>query len=387
MQDKNDLIIWLISQGRMLGDETRIVSQYCAGLQELGVPLSRVRIGQNYSNPLISAWGIIWTPEGSRKYTVPITIRVSSAWHGSPFQAVVTSRQPLRKRLLDLDLSAEHEVYSELRDAGATDFLAMPLEYGDGSVQGSSFSTDHPDGFSDAQVQIIEATRHALSSALEPIAMRESQKSLLQTYLGEGPALEIGNGNIKRGEHKSVSAAILFADLRGFTAKSEVWSEEKLLAIMGDYFEMVVGPIRDHGGDVLKFMGDGVLAFFPAEPDAETACQSAVLATAEALSRLAAYNQDAQAADAEQIEFVVGLDYGPVTFGNIGSPDRLDFTVVGSAVNVASRVQGLCKDLGEQMLMTKDVQRHLNRETESVGCHQLKGLGEAIEVFRTNPAT
>lgn len=386
MQDKNDLITWLISQGRMLGDETQIVSRYCAGLQELGIPLSRVRIGQNYSNPLISAWGIIWTPEGSRKYLVPNTIRVSSAWHGSPFEQVVTSRDCLRKRLLDLDLTAEHEVYSELREAGATDFLALPLEYGDGSVQGSSFTTDHPGGFSDAQVEIIESTRHALSSALEPIAMRESQKSLLQTYLGEGPALEIDNGNIKRGEHKSVSAAILFADLRGFTAKSEVWSEEKLLSIMGDYFDMVVTPIRGHGGDVLKFMGDGVLAIFPAEDDPQTACRAAVSATSDALAQLEAYNRAARSEGEEQIEFVVGIDFGTVTFGNIGSPDRLDFTVVGSAVNVASRVQGLCKELGEQMLMTADVQRHLSLETESLGRHKLKGLGGAIEVFRVSPA-
>jgi len=382
MRDVNDLILWLTSEGRILGDETRIVSHYCASLQKLGVPLSRVRIGQNYSNPLISAWGIVWTPQETQKYTVPITVRTSSAWRGSPFEHVVTTRTVLRKRLMDMDLSEEHEVYRELRQDGVTDFLAMPLEYGDGSVQGSSFSTEHADGFGDQQIELLEATRHALSSALEPIAMRESQKSLLRTYLGDGPAQEIGKGNIKRGEHKSVYAAILFADLRGFTAKSEIWPEAKLLDVMGDYFEMVVAPIQDCGGDVLKFMGDGVLAIFEATEDTDAACTSAVHAAVKSLENLRAYNGKAKVEGGEQIEFVIGIDFGQVTFGNIGSPDRLDFTVVGSAVNVASRVQGLCKELGEQVLITPSVQSHAPDHAETLGHHALKGLGDAVEVFR-----
>lgn len=387
MRDANELNNWLISQGRMLGDETEIVLRYCEGLQQLGVPLSRVRIGQNYSNPLLSAWGIIWTPDGTRKYNVPNSVRVSSAWHGSPFAHVVESRQSLRKRLTGLNFGQEHEVYAELHADGATDFLAMPLEYGDGSVQGSSFSTDSADGFSEDNIRTIEATRHALSSALEPIAMRESQDSLLRTYLGEGPAAEIGNGKIKRGEHKSVSAAILFVDLRGFTAKSETWPEAKLLDMMGDYFEMVVTPIRENGGDVLKFMGDGVLAIFEQKDGPEQPCRSAVAAAVQSIAGLHDYNRQAQDSGREQIEFGIGIDYGPVTFGNIGSPDRLDFTVVGSAVNIASRVQGLCKQLGEQILLTAQVQRNLNVGTELNGQYELKGLGKPVEVYRVSRGT
>ncbi|MEM6657842.1 MAG: adenylate/guanylate cyclase domain-containing protein [Pseudomonadota bacterium] len=382
MRDIDELKNWLISEGRILADETEIVTRYCEGLQQLGVPLSRVRVGQNYSNPLISAWGILWSPEGSGKYTVPIEIRVSSAWHGSPFQYVVNSRECLRKRLTELNLEIEHEVFSELLADGATDFLAMPLEYGDGSVQGSSFCTGHINGFSDRDIEYLKDTRHALSAALEPTAMRESQASLLRTYLGDGAAQEIGNGLIKRGEHKSVSAAILFADLRGFTAKSEIWPEPKLLEIMGDYFEMVVGPIRENGGDVLKFMGDGVLAIFEATQGPGPTCEAAIAAATQSLQRLEAYNKTARHNHQEEIAFVIGIDFGTVTFGNIGSPDRLDFTVVGSAVNVASRVQGLCKNLNETLLVTTDVQKYIQTATQSLGSHALKGLGEEVEVFR-----
>ncbi|WP_170326602.1 adenylate/guanylate cyclase domain-containing protein [Ruegeria arenilitoris] len=384
MQNVAQLNAWLVSDGRMLGDETQIISRYCHALTELGVPLSRVRIGQSYANPLISAWGMIWTPDRARKYTVPSGVLATSSWQGSPFQHVVDTRTCLRKRILDLDLTVQHEVYAELAEGGVTDFFAIPLEYGDGSVQGSSFCTDDAGGFSDAHLAAIESTRHALAAALEPIAMRESQQSLLRTYLGDGPAREIGNRHFKRGEHRAVSAAILFADLRGFTAKSETWPETELLAMMGDYFEMVVTPIHQQGGDVLKFMGDGVLAIFEASDDAQIACAAAVKAATESLDNLRDYNAAAGRRGEDAIEFVIGIDYGAVTFGNIGSPDRLDFTVVGPAVNIASRVQGLCKELGESLLVSSNVAGHVRPLVQTIGEHQVKGLGQEIEIFRVS---
>ncbi|WP_170561640.1 adenylate/guanylate cyclase domain-containing protein [Ruegeria atlantica] len=374
---------WLISDGRLLGDERLIVKGYCEGLTALGVPLARARIAQNYSNPLLSAWGIIWTPEETRRYTVPTTVLSTSAWQGSPFEYVVTQRRPLRKRLTDLDVQAEHPVYAELAEAGATDFLAIPLEHGNGSVQGTSFTSSADAGFSDSHIRYIEDTRYALAAALEPIAMRQSQKSLLQTYLGHGPAEEIDQGHIKRNEHRTVSAAILFADLRGFTEKASSWSESDLLCMMGEYFEMAVSPIQDNGGDVLKFMGDGILAVFNVDDDAAASCRSAVQAAEQALANLRDYNDAAVEKKKEPIKFVVGIDFGRVTFGNIGSPDRLDFTVVGQAVNVASRVQDLCKKLDEKILVTESVARHMAHSIQSTGYHSVRGLPEEIEVFKT----
>ncbi len=383
MAETDHLNYWLISDGRLLGDERLIVKGYCEELAALGVPLARARIAQNYSNPLLSAWGIIWTPEETRRYTVPTTVLSTSAWHGSPFEYVVTQRRPLRKRLTDLEVLAEHPVYAELAEAGATDFLAIPLEHGNGSVQGTSFTSNAETGFSDSHIRYIEDTRHALAAALEPIAMRESQKSLLQTYLGHGPAEEINQGYIKRNEHRTVSAAILFADLRGFTEKASSWSESDLLCMMGEYFEMAVSPIQENGGDVLKFMGDGILAVFNVNDNAGASCRSAVQAAEQALANLRDYNDAAVEKKKEPIKFVVGIDFGRVTFGNIGSPDRLDFTVVGQAVNVASRVQELCKKLDEKILVTQSVAKHMAQSFQSTGYHSVRGLSEEIEVFMT----
>lgn len=382
MAEIDHLNHWLISEGRLLGDETQIVQGYCEGLVQLGVPLSRARIAQNYSNPLLSAWGIIWTPEETHRYTVATTVLATSAWHGSPFEYVITQRRPLRKRLTDLDLKTEHTVYAELAKAGATDFLAIPLEHGNGSVQGTSFTSNAAAGFSDQHIRYIEDTRYALAAALEPIAMRHSQKSLLQTYLGHGPAEQVGQGHIKRGEHRTVSAAILFADLRGFTEKASAWSEADLLSMMGEYFEMVVSPIQDQGGDVLKFMGDGILAVFDIDDDAQAACRAAIKAAHQALANLRDYIDTAADKGKEAIEFVIGIDFGRVTFGNIGSPDRLDFTVVGQAVNVASRVQELCKKLDEKILVTQSVANHMTSNVQSAGYHSVRGLPEEIEVFK-----
>jgi len=376
--DLDGLNLWLISEGRLLGDATRIVKRYCESLVQLGVPLERARIAQSYSNPLLSAWGTIWTPEQTKQYTVEARVMTTQAWKGSPFEHVVTTRSPVRKKLIGANLESEHALYSELAATGATDFLAMPLEYGDGSVQGTSFTTNAEAGFSERDIHNISSTRHALAAALEPIAMRESQKSLLQTYLGAGPAQEIGQGHIKRGEHRTVSAAILFADLRNFTSKSDTWPEARLLDMMGDYFEMVVAPIQNSGGDVLKFMGDGILAIF--DGDAGQVCVSAVAAARQSLANLRGYNAQT---DRDPIEFVIGIDFGQVTFGNIGSPDRLDFTVVGGSVNIASRVQGLCKELGEELLYTGEVARYLQNESVSAGFHVLRGLPRQVEVFKT----
>lgn len=385
MSDIDPLNHWLISEGRLLGDEVKIVQHYCESLVQLGVPLARARIAQNYSNPLLSAWGIIWTPEETRRYTVPTTVLSTSAWHGSPFEYVVTQRRPLRKRLTNLDPEADHPVYAELADAGATDFVAIPLEHGNGSVQGTSFTTDADSGFSDADIRYLKDSRYALAAALEPIALRQSQMSLLQTYLGHGPAAEIGEGKIKRGEHRTASAAILFADLRGFTEKAEAWPETQLLDMMGEYFEMVVAPIQEQGGDVLKFMGDGILAIFEEENGIERACRSAVEAAGASMVNLKNYNVAAPSSGKSPIEFVIGIDYGDVTFGNIGSPDRLDFTVVGQAVNVASRIQMLCKELGEKILLTENVAKQLEQDVRSAGRHPIRGLPYEIELFSVTP--
>ena len=258
---------WLIAEARLSLAPLELIDRFCRRLVALGVPLWRLRAGQRLANPLASAWGVIWTRDGSdtHEYVVPRTTLSTGAYHGSPFQHVVERRQSFRRRLLDLDPERDHQVLHEMAAAGGTDYLAVPLEYGDGSVQGLSLVSDGEGGFADHHLELIERLRQPLAAALEPTAMRRSSASLLRTFLGDGPADAVLAGAIRRGDRRHIEAAILFSDLRGFTTMSERLGEADLFAALDRYFEAVVEAVRSAGGDVLKFLGDGVLAIFPVE--------------------------------------------------------------------------------------------------------------------------
>ena len=189
-------------------------------------------------------------------------------------------------------------------------------------------------------LEMIEAALPALSCALEPVTMRKSSKGLLRTYLGDGPSEAVWNGTIKRGERTTIEAVVMFCDLRGFTAMSDNATEEQVFEALNGYFDLVVQSVEDHGGDVLKFMGDGILSIFPISDGVERAaqCRNAARAAQDALAGLDALNVNRKEAGQPPLEFGVGINVGQVSYGNIGSPGRLDFTVLGGAVNVASRI-------------------------------------------------
>ena len=383
MSTTDDLKNWLIGEGRLLSDGIAIGAGYAHRLVTAGVPLTRLRIGQRLANPLLSAWGVLWTPEKTTEYTVARATLETGAWEGSPFQQVLADRLMLHKSLVGLDPDKDHPTYHELAAAGGTDFLALVLEYGDGSAQACSYLTADPDGFARAHLDLISDTRHALAAAFEPLAMRRSSESLLRTYLGVGPAKAVVDGTILRGEHRAIEAVVLFSDLRDFTAKSESWSETALLHALDAYFDTVVRSVHAQGGDVLKFIGDGVLAIFPADcgdsrPDR---CRAALSAAIEVDVGLAALNAERRRDGLEALAIGIGIHIGAVTYGNIGSPDRLDFTVIAPTVNIANRVQDLCKPLDESILITAPVAERVDIPVRSLGFHSMKGLEETIEVF------
>jgi len=379
-----DVSDWLIREGRLLEDEAAIVEGYATRLVSAGVPLARANITHQFANPLMVAWGVIWTPEETTPHTVLHTTLDTAAFKGSSFEYVRDTGMSLRKRLVGLDVTREHASYVEFAADGGTDFFAMPMEYSEGSVSGCTFLTRAPYGFSDEHIGIIEDSRHALACATEPLALRKSLTSLLQTYLGDGPARSVSDGTTQRGAHSQLEAVVMFTDLRDFTRRSEQWPEEKLFSALDSYFESVVDAVRSNGGDVLKFMGDGILSIFPIGDEASRATQSAraVSAARGALASLNAVNLEQGRSEEDCLRIGIGINIGTVTYGNIGSPDRLDFTVLGSAVNVASRVQDLCKVLGHSVLATSSVAACVPDTLTSWGQHEIRGVAEPVEVFR-----
>ncbi len=380
-----DIAAWLIGEGRLLGDSVAIAEGLVDRLLQTDVPLLRLRIGQRVASPLLSAWGVIWRRDlgKSEVYVVPRRTLTTSDWMGSPFQHVIDGNTSLRKSLIGLHPEDDHELYHEMAEIGGKDFFAMPLAFGDGSVQAMSLVGDGENGFNEDHIHLFESLRHPLAAAMEPVAMHRSMTSLLVTYLGRGPAAAVEAGSIRRGDHAALDAVVMFSDLRGFTEKSNSWSEQTLLRALDGYFDVVVSAVQAHGGDVLKFLGDGILATFPIEGDADAKarCVNALNAALAARQGLAKLNETRQASGDEPIDFGTALHRGEVTYGNIGSPDRLDFTVIGETVNLASRLEGLCKSLGEPVLCSDAMQASLGSALRGLGHHEIHGLPEPVPVF------
>ena len=373
---------WLINQGRLTGDPIKIVNGYVRRLKNADVPVSRVRIAQRVANPLIAAWGIIWTNNNVEEYEAPKIALSTSAWIGSPFEYVTKNNKPIHKSLVNLKKN-DHETYHEIASTGATDFYATVLEYGDKSCQGCSYVTNKKGGFKKDDVRLIEQTRAGLAAAMEPIAMRKTTHSLLKVYLGNDPAKEVIEGTIQRGQHSHTKAAIMFSDLRGFTEKNIKWKEKDLLKALDDYFEAVVNAVHKNNGDVLKLIGDGVLAMFHNQ-NQKKCCINALNAAVDALNEIKNKNIKRRKNKKEIISAGFGLSYGKITYGNIGSLDRLDFTVVGTAVNQASRIQDLCKNTNKQILCGGEVAKNIQKSVRTIGKYKLKGMPDKHEIFAVN---
>ncbi len=370
-----DFATWLAGPARVALAPAEIVAESCERLLAAGIPLWRVRVGQRLANPLIGAWGVVWARgSGAEQYSVPRSMLATSSFAGSPFQHVIETRTSFRRSLRQLDPTRDHAVLFELAAAGSTDYLAVPIVYGDGSVQGAAFATDDINGFSRDDVARIEQISPFLAAALEPAAMRRSTESLLKTYLGDGPAKRIVAGAIRRGDQVEIEAAVLLADLRGYTVLSEQLQPNELLERLGEYLEVVVEAVRTEGGDVLKFIGDGVLSIFPVDEEGrEEVCNRARRALEKALTR---------AAEIGSMHFVGCLHVGPVIYGNVGSPDRLDFTVVGPTVNFLSRLETTAKSANCAAVCSQEFASSIPAETtRRLGTFVLKGIPVAQTIF------
>jgi adenylate cyclase len=369
-----ELAAWLIGPARLSGDAVAVASGFAEQLTAMGVPLHRLRIAMRVDNPLLTAWGIIWAPETAAEiFTISQALRDSPTYVGSPSQHVMETGTWFRRRLGQLE-SDDHTVLHELADAGFTDYVAVPVTFGNEIIQPAMYATRHNSGFAESHIGLIKDLSVPLSAALEAIAMRRSTASLLATFLGEGPAMHVQAGAIHRGDIVETEAAILLTDMRGFTPLSLTSPPSQLLATLGRYFEAVADAVRAEGGDVLKFIGDGVLAIFQVGAGGRTAaCAAAVRAVSQAIAV-------ARARDLPP--FVAALHTGSVMYGNIGSLDRLDFTVVGPAVNMVSRLEGIAKASGQTVVCSEAFASALpDTCTRNVGPFEFKGLEGQHTVF------
>jgi len=373
-----DLARWLIepaTRGLAVEDAlTQLVEQWNAR----GLALTRARLSIPTLHPAIYVQRLTWTREhGARLFLPQHEIVHTPGFLDSPVPLIQAGSGPIRCKLDGPDADLRWEICRDLAAAGNTEYACLPLILGDGRRSYCSFATDRPGGFVDAALDEVIALLPDLSAWLELKAAQLAHRGLLEVYLGKSAAARVLTGEVRRGTGAAIHAAIWTCDLRGFTALSDAVPAPEVVATLDRYFEAVAGPIDDHGGEVLKFIGDAVLAIFPVGDGSRAdACGRALRAAAAAL--------DAMATHLPALGLGIALHVGEVMFGNIGARQRLDFTVIGAAVNEACRMESMCKALGVPLIVSARFAAELGGAgLASLGEHALRGVARPQELFTT----
>jgi adenylate cyclase len=374
---------WILVEGPQIDSHVELIDELCWRLLGDGVPLWRATLYAGTLHPLIRGVGARWL----RDLNVIEDFRIlhgsgeTDEYLRSPIRATIERGAPFRCRL-DAEIP-EYPLLEKLRKAGATDYFALALNRTFRGFPVATWSTDRPGGFSDADIKALEEINPALAAIIETRVVRRTSANLLDTYLGPQAGRRILAGQIRRAEGERLRAVIMITDLRGFTPLSDQLPGDEVIELLDDYFEALATPIEKRKGEVLKFIGDGMLAIFPATDDDDFSLSSvrALDAASEGLERLEAVNEARRAIGRNELRTGIGLHLGEVIYGNVGAADRLDFTVIGPAVNLASRLEGLTKRLLRPMLFSSAFARVCPRPLVSLGFHPVRGLLEPEEVF------
>lgn len=385
-----DIERWLMADGRMIGRLAAMFDELCWRLVGDGVPLWRATLNLETLHPQIL--GVMcrwWRTRGiTEEISYAHAIAQAESYLNSPIFLVAERGETVRRHIAHDAPSYEFPVLGELATLGATDYLATPLTMSDGQHFPSSWATDAPDGFSEPEIQRLLALTPALAAVVDAKATRRMATDLLETYLGPHVGQRVLSGQVRRGEGERIFAVLWYSDLRQSTALADRLSGDDFFALLNDYFDCTAGAVLDHGGEVLRFVGDAVLGVFEiVEPETSIAgaCQRAYQAACTALSRRLELNHRRRERDEPTVDFGIGLHYGEVMYGNIGVPTRLEFSIIGSAANETTRIEDLCKRIGQPLLVSKRFAQEVEAPWISMGTHDLRGIAQLVEIFALAP--
>jgi adenylate cyclase len=379
-----DVLHWLTNDTRDERFLDNIFAELCLRLQRAGIPVKRATLHFMLLHPQWLGSRMMWA-DGMREAEirrVDYDIRECSEFIDSPASELNDGATEVRENLeRDPSLSRKHVVYDEMRAKGLTDYVAWPLYHTFGKRHMVTFATDRPGGFDDAQIAGLLKVLPALALVSEIRIKNRLARTLLETYVGSHASELILAGATRRGTGTTVSAAIMICDLRDFTAISDNWPRDDVIDLLNGYFDAIAEPIARHGGEILKFIGDGLLAIFPlSEP---SACANLLHAVAEARQAMVALNEKNRETGWAPLNYGIGVHVGDVMYGNIGSQTRLDFTVIGPAVNMASRLESLTKQLGRPVLVSRAFADFVEGDfdLERIGEYPVRGFHDPIELF------
>jgi adenylate cyclase len=372
---------WLVTAAARLEDPNGVLTGFVERLQEIGLPIDRAALAIEALHSEYAGIGRFWTrEEGTVVRYLPHGDRRAEDYESSPFAWVNRTGEWL---LLDLDKTSDDmfPVLPELKEAGYRHYLTIPIPFSTGAKNAISFATRVPSGFDQRMLKILRLTIPSFTLVIELRATNNRLDDVLRIYVGDEPHKAILSGAILRGQVSRIRSAILFADMRDYTRISSTLSPEHAVELLNNYFDCLVPPIEDEGGEVLKYLGDGLLAIVRDRgDDTGGAPQAALSAALKAIRRVDAANNEGRFP--VPIKIGIALHHGDAAYGNVGSGRRLDFTVIGRDVNLASRIAKLNKSLGEPLLMSKAFVEHLWGDPFPLGIHQVEGFEEKIEVFR-----
>jgi adenylate cyclase len=398
---------WLVERGLQGVPLAEQVDGFCRRIVDAGFPARRFNMSIGTLHPRHGARSYVWRREGLETEVFPRqrSGEEREEYLRSPIYRLRSSGEVRLRRRLDADTPLDFPVLAELREAGMTDYAARFVRF-DGTyattsrpaavvegvdrsdmLQGIFFScaTDVPGGFDDGHLRQIGEVLPYLALAVRARSTLDVAHTLLETYLGADAGSRVLTGEIDRHSVQRIQAVIWLCDLRGFSGVASRVPPEELVEILNNYLEAMARPVLDNHGQILKFLGDGFLATFDLSMrDRQSVCTDAVKAAGQLQKSFPRLNAERRARGKTTLDFGIALHLGEVLYGNIGTGDRLDFTVVGSAVNEASRIEGLCRQLKRTVLVSRtfhDAAVDCRGRMSSVGVHTLRGVREPQELF------
>ena len=378
------IVEWLAHEGRLVQRPAAFMEQLLTRVLQTGIPLWRAYVGLQLVHPQLQAMGYVWRRgEKVQEIARAWGIQFTPAYIGSPLQAAREQGRLVRHHLKNLT-EHDHVLLHELKADGGVDYMALPMHIRrEGPLPVVTFATDSRLGFSDEDIADLTRLVDMMGAVTEMHIERSVAETVAKTYLGPEVGQRVLNGAIRRGEGEELRAVLWFSDLRDFTGMSERLPASEVLELLNNYMQLVGDALSANGGEILKFIGDGVMGYFPAE-DAlflPMVTGQALAAARRLIADIEAANEARAAGGLDPLRFGVGLHVGDVTFGNVGTQDRLDFTVIGPAVNRASRLEGLTKELKVPVLASAEFNEVCTVPMKSLGKHVLRGVPDPVEVF------
>ena len=385
---ENPLLNWVLQVAPAFDSSPELTAGFARQMRSANIPLWSLAVIIPILHPQVASFSQHWHSVTGKlvERDNDFESLQSPQYLNSPLIPIFEGAGGIRRRLDIKEPQLDFGILRDLHAEGATDYVAMPMHFSDGQINAVCISSNRPGGFTTSDLGHIYEILAVLGRIYEVHALQYKAASLLDTYLGSHAGERVLNGLIRRGDGQDIRAVIWFCDLRGSTPLAQTMSRDEFLACLNEFFDCVAGPVLDHGGQILRFIGDAALAIFPIENDLDdtslqAACDSAVVAAHEASSRIESANTRRANESAQTLGYGIALHVGDVTYGNIGTGNRLEFTVIGEAANLAARIESMCMLLDQPVLLSAEFASCDPDRFVSLGQHQLKGIDEPQEIY------